>query len=269
MTHCSVILKIVVNPDANTYANTYKRNTLSTRLFVLSMAFFFLSLGGCDRLKKEIPPDGVPADAVKDRVSGLWEVTTASGLYLAYYGDGALAQRGHLVGERREGIWRSYALDGKTITASGEYRNDRRDKVWKFYDGQGRLYLTLRYRPKPVRTFGFLVLRDYGNENGPYVRYFPDGSVEERGFFAGGYYQGPVRRDYRNGKPAMSGRYDRDKKVGRWIYYYPEGSVERIEEYRDGHLNGILTNYRPDGRIYQRVVYHDGKPVRTLIHPSG
>ncbi|MCB1309144.1 MAG: hypothetical protein KDK30_13220, partial [Leptospiraceae bacterium] len=130
---------------------------------------------------------------------------------------------------------------------------------WEHYDTEGALYLTIEYKPEPRRTFLLLEVKDYGNENGAYRRYYPDGSLEEEGYFWSGYFDGPVRRWHANGKPAMEGRYDQDNKTGTWKYYYPDGTLDHVEQYSNGKLNGVQRNYYPDGSPYHVSTFVDGQ----------
>lgn len=223
----------------------------------------------CKRLKVPPLPEGVPAQSTYNRKTRLYSHKTATGLYTVYYDNGILAQRGETENGRRRGIWLKYSLDGNSITASGRYEDDRRIGTWRYFDQKGSLYLTIRYKKTPVRDFGFLYHRDYGNENGPYERYFPDGSLEERGQFRGGYYHGLIVRYYRNGRKLMVGKYLRDKKTGLWKYYYPEGVLEREEIYKNGRLHGLLRNFKPDGRLYQKVLFHNGKRIENILIQKG
>lgn len=237
-----------------------KRQTLALPWLV--MAFCVWQSHSCARLKEPVRPPGVPEAATQDSRTKIW-VYTSDTEQVTYFRNGIVAQRGALANGLREGVWRSWSLDGRTIVSEGAYRNGRRDGVWRYYDNRGQLYQTQSYQPKPARSFGIFFHPDYGNENGPYARYFPDGSLEERGTFVGGYYEGPMQRHHRNGRVAVRGSYHRDQKSGQWNYYYPEGNLERTEHYEDGQLHGILHNYHPDGSTYQIAEFVRGKKVRT------
>ena len=218
-----------------------------------------LIVSSCSRMTKPFRPEGVPEQSVYDRKMGLWNYTENNGIFRSYYSNGKIAESGELKDGKREGIWRTYSADENSIACEGLYKNDRRDGTWRWYDGDGKLYQTIEYREKPIRSFGFFYLRDYGNENGKHKRFFPNGRIEEEGNYDGGYHSGNMTRYYKNGNTAIVGRYEKDNKVGLWIYYYPEGSVEREENYSaNGVLHGFLKNYKPDGSLYQKVRYQNG-----------
>ena len=243
------------------------RSASNRRRLTAPAAIFLLAVAACGRLGAPVRPSGVPEGAEQDRKTGLWTYETTTS-FIQYFSDGKVAARGSLVQGRREGAWTAWSMDGSVIITTGTYRKGRRDGLWKHFDDRGRLYLTMRYAPKPVRDFGFFFHPDYGNENGAYERFFPDGKIEERGEFRGGFYEGPVVRFQRNGRPAVRGTYRRDLMDGPWTYYYPEGGIERTETYVTGQLNGRLTNYHPDGSVYQVALFRSGNRVRILeLHP--
>ncbi len=231
---------------------------------LLPLAFVALAFGagaGCDRLKQSAAPPGVPANAREDRTRRIWEAIDESGVYRAFFYDGQLAGEGRLLDNRRTGEWKTFTLDGRTVAARGKYVNGLRDGLWEYFDDSGQLYLSVEYKLAPRREFGLLQTDDYGNENGPYRRYFPDGALEESGAFWSGFYQGPVVRYYRNGQVAFRGAYERDQPVGAWTYYYPDGDVEREETYVNGQLDGVLRNYYPGRKLYHETVFKNGVEV--------
>jgi len=213
----------------------------------------------CARLTDLPRPAAVPEGAERDRRSGLWTLRTETEV-VTYYSDGNLYARGPLVRGVRHGLWSFYALDGKMVLSQGVFSNDWREGVWKFYDERGRLYLTMTYGDEK-REFIFLVTHDYGNENGPYMRYYPDGKLEEEGSFRAGYFEGPVTRYHPNGKVLLKGQYQKDLIVGRWLYYYPNGTLLREENYTAGALDGILRSFYPDGRFYMETAYKNGTNI--------
>ncbi len=228
------------------------------RIGLLILAASLASLS-CKRFTTPPVPPGVPEEATLNRKASVWEYRAPDGSYGMYYADGSVAARGQYKGGARTGVWKTFLPGGETVATRGHYRGDWRDGTWIFNDDEGKLYLSVEYALEPKREFIFLVTHDYGNENGPYERYFPDGSLEERGSFRAGYMEGPLVRYHSNGKQAVVGQYKKDKKVGVWRYYYPEGNLEREESYQEGVLEGVLRSYYPDGTLYQESRYSGGK----------
>ncbi len=224
-------------------------------------------LTGCDRLAEVPRPDGIPEGSVYSKNLGIWESSPMSGTYSLFYDDASLATRGMKEKGLRVGLWKSFTPAG-IVASEGNFKNDWRDGLWKFFDDTGKLYLTVEYKPEPHRTFGFLVTHDYGNENGPYRRYYPDGRLEEQGNFSAGYFEGPVVRFHPDGTRAMEGTFHKDLKEGLWLYYYPGGLLRKEERYSNGILDGKMVVYHPDGRTYHISYFEKGKRVKTDIIDS-
>ncbi len=228
-----------------------------------------LFLSACERFREMPVPETVPEGAEYDRRIGLWSHRSAAGEYTLYYSDGKTALKGQYQNGNRTGIWRTFSpYDQGNIVSEGSYVNDWRDGVWKFNDDSGAPYLTVAYAPEPKRTFGLIVTHDYGNENGPYRLYYPDGTLQEEGNYHSGYLQGRFRRYHPNGKIQIEGTYDKDEKTGNWTYYYPEGRIEKTVEYRKNTFHGVFRVFYPDGRLYNEAVYENGNlKSGPVIHP--
>ena len=235
--------------------------------FFLSL-FLILTLFGvlfCNRLKNSPKPAGIPVDATFSRRQGLWDHTSKDGIFTQYFANGIIHVRGRIVNGKRDGFWKTYGMKGKILTTTGMYKNGKKDGIWKYYDTRGRLYQKIEYKPEPIRLQYYMISPDYGNENGPYARYYPDGRLEERGLYIGGYVEDRVVRYYRNGNAAMKGQYKKELKTGRWLYFYPEGGLEREEYYKKDLLHGIMKNFHQDGSVYHISRYKNGKQISVKI----
>lgn len=232
---------------------------------VLAVLALF-TLFSCDlkeRLREKPRPAAVPADAKRDRVSGLWTQTTASALRM-YFPEGRIASEGPMRLGMRQDLWQNFSPEG-VVLSRGRFLNDFRDGVWEYNDERGKLYLTMTYAAEPKRELITLLTHDYGNENGPYKRYYPDGQIEEEGSFHAGYFDGPITRYHPNGRVLLRGQYQKDLMTGRWTYYYPDGTLLREENYAAGQLDGELRAFYPDGRLYMEAGYKAGAVVRGPV----
>ncbi len=226
--------------------------------------FLLIAIVSCDRLSRYPVPPGVPGDSRFERTLRIWVHQVNEGTESVYFENGKIALKGEKKQGNRVGVWKSFSLSG-AVVSEGEYVKDWRDGIWRFNDDSGVLYMTMEYRKKPVRNFGFFITHDYGNENGPYVRYFPDGKVEERGNFLGGYQDGKTVRYYPTGKKALEGSYKKDRKEGNWSYYYPDGHLMKMAQYSGGMLDGKLVVYHRDGRVYHISQYKNDKRISLNI----
>ncbi len=225
----------------------------------LPVVVLLFLLTGCERTVLPPLPDGVPEGARYDRRHRLW-VIRSSDEELAFYADGKPAHAGQLNNGVREGRWVSYAPDGTTVTTSGIYRKGRRDGQWVHRDDTGRLYVQIGYAPEPADPVLSAVSRETGNENGPFKRYYPDGSVELTGAYRAGRFHGHFRRYGRNGKMAYEGQYVNGQKEGLWKIYDSTGQLQREEHYAAGRLQGAFRIFR-NGRLAFETVYKDGKEI--------
>ncbi len=225
-------------------------------------------MGGCHRLTTPVPPKGVPAHAKLDKSTKQWVVTSKDGKQLRYFSNSRLAKKGQLKNKLPNGLWMHYARNG-VMTARGAYDEGKKVGQWKYWDQSGRLYLEQRYAAEPINAPLFKLDAEYGTENGPYRRFYPDGRVEEQGSFKAGKYHGQQVKFFQDGKVAARGRFEADLRVGRWLYYYPEGNLEREENYRKGALQGVYRNYHPDGSLKQELLFEAGKevPGSRKFHP--
>lgn len=228
--------------------------------------FAIVTVVSCDRWNRPKRPDLVHESADYDRKRGLWH-QTVDGINTVYYEDGSIAWTGKMINGLKTGLWRWYAPDGGPLTTEGMYQANRRIGLWKHYDDSGRLYMTLEYKLEPFDPFLTMLHSDYGNENGPFYRYYPDGQTEMEGRYLAGKEQGPVKAYHRNGKLMMTGQYEQGAKTGTFRYYRDSGTLRREENYSEGLLHGPYRNYHSDGSLHSETFYEKGKetgPGRIL-----
>ncbi|MCB1166432.1 MAG: toxin-antitoxin system YwqK family antitoxin [Leptospiraceae bacterium] len=226
---------------------------------ILSTEFF-----GCDRLSLPPRPESIPDGATYDRRRDQWNYSKDSEVR-QYYENGNLLLEGQMDGGSRIGTWNWYAPDGKTLTTTGVYRNGRRDGLWKHFDDSGRLYLTIEYKPEPLDPVIGAITIDYGNENGPYHRYYPDGTLEEKGSMVAGKKDGAMNRFFPDGGTMIQGQYEDGKKIGKWVYYHFSGTIVRLENYKAGLLDGTVKTFHANGLPYSETEYSSGKEVRGPV----
>lgn len=117
---------------------------------------------------------------------------------------------------RKTGLWRESDPHGGEAT--GAYRRDRREGLWRHYFRDGTLRSESNYHDGELdgtcvwyRAGGGLLQKgsfDKGQKSGLWERWSPDGNLIDRGDRIGG------------------------KKTGRWQYFNADGSVERTTDHR-------------------------------------
>lgn len=137
---------------------------------------------------------------------------------------------------------------GKTISR-GSFQNGERTGLWEWTFEDGTPYVQMAFVPGVRKRAFWVPLLEWGNETGPYLRYFSTGQVQEKGEFDGGNKTGEWLRRYRNSSIESKGMYKNDKKVGEWLYYNSSGEKEATEQYDQSGNLIRRTLFRPDGRI--------------------
>ena len=256
--------------QAKTFKSPIRITGLRLRVCLcLPVAFVSIFAISCRRLKSSPPPPGLVAQEGERldyiRAEKQWVRQEANGKFTRFFLNGVPSIRGFKNAQGRYGDWVFYSRDGKKITSRGKFTNNIKDGVWEYFDEEGRLYMRVRYKLAPLNKNLFYMNHNFGSENGPYERYYPDGSLEEKGNFLAGEFDGPLVRYTPRGRISEKGQFKANKRVGLWQYYYPEGKLEREESFKKGKLHGELINYRPDGEVYQRALYVEGKLVSTSL----
>jgi len=98
----------------------------------------------------------------------------------------------------------------------------------------------------------------YGDLDGPYKFYFPDGSVSTTQFYKKGLLDSTTRSYYFGGKLATEGTYKLGDRIGTWKHYLENGKLEYTEEYVDGQLHGKKIYYFENGKIDTETDYSEG-----------
>lgn len=75
-----------------------------------------------------------------------------------------------------------------------------------------------------------------GNRNGAtreglWYAYYPDGTVQTKGYYVNGKEQGRYTVYYSNGNVRFTGVYDQGHQVGEWRFYDEDGTLNRTETY--------------------------------------
>jgi antitoxin component YwqK of YwqJK toxin-antitoxin module/Flp pilus assembly protein TadD len=98
----------------------------------------------------------------------------------------------------------------------------------------------------------------YGDLDGPYKYYFPDGSISTSQFYKKGLLDSTMRSYYYGGNLATEGTYRFGNKSGTWKHYLENGKLEYTEEYVNGQLHGKEIYYYEDGKIDTETEYYEG-----------
>lgn len=195
--------------------------------------FFFVFLY-CSRLIIPPKPDNVYDGAVYIRKLKIWEFKSEK-IELLWTKEGEILKKANLKNALYNGEFVSYFENG-TISEKGFYEDGFRVGKWYFYYPNGTIYLEIEYKKEPYDPNIFVLNSSFGNENGIYKRYYPDGTLEEEGYyFAGKFHQKRIRY-YKNKKIHFISFYSYGKKEGTWKYFDTNQKLIREEIYQDDQL---------------------------------
>ena len=64
-------------------------------------------------------------------------------------------------------------------------------------------------------------------------------------------------------------RYNTNKEpINGFVYvYYPTGELLLEASYKKGKLDGVSRGYRPDGTLYQEIIYKNSKEIKRNTYP--
>lgn len=151
-----------------------------------------------------------------------------------YYPNGYIAAKGKYVNQEKEGKWQFFsALNNGTLISEEEYLNGKKHGVClKFY---------------PDSTIAEKVCYSNDIENGEYLRYHEDGSLNFKSNYLDGKLEGTFEAFYENGNPEFTGHYKQDLKDGIWRIYKEDGSLRFEIEYIEGRaVNHELDIYETE-----------------------
>ncbi|MFN3604448.1 MAG: toxin-antitoxin system YwqK family antitoxin [Leptonema sp. (in: bacteria)] len=187
----------------------------------------------------EVPPKpkSVLEGAVYKKKFKIWEYRSEH-KELVWNQDGKLLREANLKNNLYDGEYLQFFENGR-ISEKGFYEEGYRLGKWYFYYPNGNLYLELEYKKEPVDVTLFRYNSSIGNENGQYKRYYPNGVLEEEGYYYAGKLHKKRIRYYLDKKIHFIGYYSYGKKENRWQYYF-NSKLIREEFYKEDNLIKIL-----------------------------
>ncbi|TGN21102.1 toxin-antitoxin system YwqK family antitoxin [Leptospira idonii] len=214
-------------------------------LLVFGVAILFSPCQG-----KGDRPNNVPEEAKYNRKTNLYQLVQEGK-------DRSWFQNGTLVVETEvnefgisNGLSQRFDYVTGVVIASGNYQNLERSGVWKWNFSDGKAYYEMNFTPGVRKKSFWMATLEWGNENGPYYRYFKNGRISEKGFYDGGNRTGDWLKYYPDTKIESKGSYANDKKAGEWFYYYPDGRKEAYEKYSDLGEFEYRVTYYPNGTVW-------------------
>jgi antitoxin component YwqK of YwqJK toxin-antitoxin module len=143
---------------------------------------------------------------------------------------GSVKLVGHYSNGKKSGVWEYFSEDG-ILLISGNYKNGVKDGIWKDY----------WYSEEPTLHFQVTY------ENGKII-------------------DGPFESYYENGKPFMTGNYNKGRKHGIWkSYHYENGILNHQGTFRNGTLVGNVYTYENNDENHLKTRVEIKNPRYWLV----
>ncbi len=105
-----------------------------------------------------------------------------------------------------------------------------------------------------------------GVQDGPYARYYPDGSRAVQGAWNDNQEDGTWVWWHENGEESARGRYIRGRQSGSWSWYWSNGHRSREGDYLQGREAGTWTAWFESGRKKEEGLYQNGVKNGTWLY---
>jgi antitoxin component YwqK of YwqJK toxin-antitoxin module len=201
-----------------------------------------------------------------------------NGEYLSQYETGNVYQIGNYMLDKKDGIWRTFHENGQ-LWSVGEMKDDEYFGDWIFYFENGNIQEELCYTTENKVLIknrwdskGNQTIKDgngqyfsYSDDNktllskgevkngektGVWKTYFPDGKLNEEGFYDNNRYKLVNVWNSAGEQTVKDGN-------GRYILYWDNDSVYMVGNIENGFKNGIWVTHDIEGKLTGRVEYLD------------
>ena len=146
-----------------------------------------------------------------------------------YYDNGYLASEGNYINQQKDGLWKFYSSTNKDYLINEEYYSEN------LKNGSSVTY----YTNKAIAEKRFFV---YGKEDGERTKYYADGSLQMKAHYENGKLNGSFESWYSNGEREFQGTYKENLREGKWLMYDEDGKVK----YEANYIKGRTDNRQMD-----------------------
>jgi antitoxin component YwqK of YwqJK toxin-antitoxin module len=162
---------------------------------------------------------------------------------------------------------RDYFPSGK-VKIEATYRNGVAEGVRREFNENGEVEKSYVMKSGVIAAEG--IIETSGLRKGKWSEFYPDGKLKAQGNYTDDFKTGTWEYYHRNGSLEQKGSYDsKGKPVGEWQWYYDNGSLLRVENYRNGLNDGLLTEKDDQGKIITQGDYLDGKEEGKWVFEIG
>lgn len=182
-----------------------------------------------------------------------------------YHKNGQLALQGVYADGKHSGTWKRFHENGKLKTVE-PYVNGNLEGQYEEYFRNGQLNTKLSYKKNKLNG----EVNYYGDDGKLYLTQTYDDNVLKAAkyFDKEGKTISESRMKNRNIEVAsytpMGTKYkqvtynEKGETAGTETFYYPSGNPSQVNEYKDGVLNGMSTNYHHNGKKKSEINFTEG-----------
>ena len=137
-----------------------------------------------------------------------------------FHENGAPMAEGKYIRQKKEGKWSYYSDIDSSLVAEENYKKGvLHGKSTNYYPETGN----------PTDSFEYI----NGKKEGPYLKFFPDGSTMTEGTYKNDQLDGDFTLFYPNGKVQLKGQYQNGQQTGNWNYFDEEGNAIEEEDFKN------------------------------------
>lgn len=167
------------------------------------------------------------------------------GTFTYYYNNGSKKSEATFSPNGSQVYAKMYNIGG-TFIAEGQYLNEKKDSLWRFYDAKnGKLLSTSFYRN--------------GLKHGESKVYYPNGNVVESKMWLNGVAEGPCKKYFNNGQLRYDGNYHNNLVHGTLKFYFTNGKLYATGDYVNDLKHGDWVYNKKEGGFDHKEVYRHGK----------
>lgn len=155
------------------------------------------------------------------------------------------------------------------IAQEGEYKNSKKEGIWKVYYKNGTLKSEITYKENQpignIKTYyenGNPQEEGFWEKNrwlGEYKLYYDNGQLKYHWFFdQKGKRTGTQQYFHPNGKLQIEGKWIEGKETGKITEFYETGQIAKVSDFKNGILDGDVVEYYTDGQTKSKSVYNNG-----------
>lgn len=134
------------------------------------------------------------------------------------------------------------------VMGEGDYKNQRKEGEWRFYDDQSVLSSVEFYKD--------------GKIHGTVKVYYLNGNLAAEFEYVDGLKNGPFKEYFQEGGVKIEGTYRDNSFDSAYVQYHSPGAVMLKGEYRSAVKQGLWVRYAENGAVMVQQVYERGKIVK-------